>query len=109
MENSEPPTSDQPELGGREVDDEKGNKIGHVVDVIYDEKTFEARMVVVHPGPLHPNHFVPLDRSYVSEEGRLVVDYEKDAVLHSPKAPKDHVLTSSLEEEVLRHYGAVAE
>ena len=40
-----------------------------------------------------------------TEEGEIVVPFSKDTVQHSAKAQGDHVLTTSEETELARHYG----
>jgi hypothetical protein len=90
-------------LTGHPVVDDRHEKVGTVSDVLYDESG-EARWAVVDPGVMRPEKFVPVEGSYLSEEGEMVIPYAKDQVKHSPKAPRDHVLDSRTEIVLEEHY-----
>lgn len=97
------PHGEAANLTGHTVLDDHHNKVGTVSDVLYDDRG-DPRWAVVDPGPLRPEKFVPVDGSYLSESGELVIPYGKDQVKHAPKAPRDHVLDSQIEAELVQHY-----
>ncbi|MDY7099655.1 MAG: PRC-barrel domain-containing protein [Actinomycetota bacterium] len=96
--------ADQPRLQGHDVVDEQGEKIGAVSDVVFDSATGDAAWVVVNTGVLRAAHFVPLQNAYVSAEGRLVVPFDKRTVKGSPRAGRDHIMTSELQHSLVEHY-----
>ena len=97
--------ADHIEFHDREVRDEHANHIGRVSDVIYDEAAGTVDWLVVDLGLLSSQHIVPAATAYRAEDGSIVVPYEKQTVKHSPKAPKDHVLTREDTSELSRYYG----
>ncbi len=96
----------EPHFLGRDVIDERGAKIGIVTDVLPDDETGEPAWVVVSMGLLRSEHFVPLTSAYESEQGRLVLPFDREMVKHSPKAQRDHVLERSTATELRRYYQA---
>jgi len=87
------------------VIDAKGEPLGTITDVVYDETANEPRLVVVDPGRFSKAHFVPLDGAEQTDDGEILVPYEKELVKSSPKARKDHVLSGHEVVEVKQHYG----
>lgn len=90
-------------LRGHVMIDDRQQKLGTVSDVLYDERG-DARWAVVDPGPLRSEHFVPVEGSYVADDGTVVVPYGKDQIKAAAKAPKDHVLEPEVERELVEHY-----
>ena len=90
-------------LTGHPVVDDHQEKVGTVSDVLYDEEG-EPRWAVVDPGVMRAEKFVPVEGSYLSEDGEMVIPYSKDQVKHAPKAPRDHVLDSRTEVVLEEHY-----
>ncbi len=88
-------------LTGHPVLDDHHQKVGTVSDVLYDERG-EPRWAVVDPGPLRSEHYVPVEGSYMTNEGAVVIPYAKEQVKSAAKASRDHVLDSALERELLR-------
>jgi sporulation protein YlmC with PRC-barrel domain len=89
---------------GLGVQDEYGETIGSVSDVLYDESTQQPQWLVVNPGTLRADHFVPTEGSYTTEEGNVVVAYTKQMVKDGPKASGDHVITHEVEHELREYY-----
>jgi sporulation protein YlmC with PRC-barrel domain len=89
---------------GLAVQDEHGATIGSVSDVVYDETTQQPQWLVVNPGTLRADHFVPTDGSYTTEDGNLVVAYTKQVVKEAPKATGDHVITHDVEHALREYY-----
>jgi hypothetical protein len=85
--------------------DQKGNKVGEVVDVVSDPSTLEPKWFVVDPGTFKAAHYVPVLGSYQTAQGDVVVPYDQDSVKHAPKAHRDHIVTPELEQDLLEHYG----
>jgi sporulation protein YlmC with PRC-barrel domain len=92
---------------GLTVHDEHGETIGSVSDVLYDEMTQQAQWLVVNPGTLRADHFVPTAGSYTTEDGNLVVAYTKQMVKGAPKATGDHVITHDIDDELRQYYATV--
>lgn len=89
---------------GHDLVDRDNHKVGKVTDVIYDDQEDRPEWLVVDPGPVSAERVVPLDRAYTSENGNIVVPYDKQQVRHAPKAPLDHVLTPDRVEQLDAHY-----
>jgi len=92
-----------PELTGHPVFDQHHDKVGRVSDVVYDESG-EPRWAIVDPGPLRSEKFVPVDGAYTTNDGDVVVPYDKSQVRAAPKASRDHIMDSATERRLLRHY-----
>ena len=71
--------------------------------MLYDERG-DARWAIVDPGPLRAEKFVPVEGSYMTEDGDVVIAYGKEQVKQAPKAGRDHVLDSHTETVLLEHY-----
>ena len=94
----------EPALTDHEVVDEHHVHVGTVTDVIFDDRDFRPRWATVKLGFMRGEHLAPLDGSYLSEDGRLVLPFDREVVRHAPKAPHDHVLTPEVTREVEEHY-----
>ncbi len=92
---------------GHRVVDDHHRPIGKVTDVIYDE-TGIAKWAVVSPGVFRAEHFLPLDKTYLSLEGNLVVPFDRRTVARSPKAERDHVLSPITERALEQYYQLAA-
>ena len=78
-------------------------------DVLFDDRNMEPRWAVVKiPGLLGGEHFMPVDNSYVDEDGNLIVPWNKDIVKKAPKPGGDHVMTPEVASELREYYGAAA-
>ena len=99
-------TLDDAYRGHRVVDDHH-RPIGKVTDVIYDEMGI-PKWAVVSPGVFRAEHFLPLDNTYLSLEGNLVVPFDKRTVSRSPKAERDHVLSPITERALEQYYQLAA-
>ena len=98
-------TPDEPiSYMGLTVQDEHGETIGTISDVLYDEATQQPQWLVVNPGTLRSDHFVPTNGSYTTEEGNLVVAFTKQMIKEAPKATGDHVITHDVEHELREYY-----
>jgi hypothetical protein len=94
-------------LTGHEVVDSELTKVGKVTDVLSDE-TSTPKWAVVKTGVFGGERFVPLQRTYLDAEGRLVVPLSKSDIKRAPRVRGDHVMTSNLQQELRDYYGLLA-
>jgi hypothetical protein len=97
-----------PSLAGHEVFDNQLHRVGTVTDVLYDEREQEPRWAVVKTGVVSGEHFVPLARSYLDEDGRLVVPHDKASVKRAPRAGRDHIVTRDVARKLRDYYSIAA-
>jgi hypothetical protein len=93
-------------LTGRTVLDNRSAKVGKVTDVLFEEGSPD--WAVVKTGPLSGEHFVPLDSSYVDDDGRLIVPLFKAEIKRAPRAGREHVITTQTRNELRDYYGIAA-
>jgi len=95
-----------PVLTGHKVVDAEGEKIGVIDDVLFDAETNQAMWALVKRGMLHRRPAaVPLTRAFRTDDGDIVVAFDKHTVESAPHVPTDHVLTHDTEEALCAHYG----
>lgn len=87
------------------VIDPTGHKVGTVSDVVPDAITLEPRWLVVDVGVLHSGHYVPVNGASITQDGEVLVPFDKDTVHRAPKAHGSHVLSLVDEGELASHYG----
>ena len=87
--------------------DDHHRPIGKVTDVICDDAGI-PKWAVVSPGVFRAEHFLPLDNTYLSLEGNLVVPFDRRTVSRSPKAERDHVLSPITERALEQYYQLAA-
>jgi len=83
-----------PLFTGKSVIDEHGEPLGSVSDVIFDPQDESPEYLVVKPGVFQRSHYVPVDGSYESVDGDIVVTWERQWIKRSPAASRDHVLSN---------------
>jgi len=105
---SHEPEEGTPRLTGNPVLDASLEKVGTVTDVLFDDGDNAPRWAVVKTGFLGGEHFVPLDETYLDENGRLVVPLTKMTIRHAPRARRDHILTLQARRELRDYYGIAA-
>ena len=93
-----------PSFTGRLVIDEHGDTLGSVDDVLFDPHDETPEYLVVNPGLLRRSHYLPLDGSYETFEGDIVVPWDQHWFKLSPTAARDHVLTPDDRRAVEAHY-----
>jgi sporulation protein YlmC with PRC-barrel domain len=93
-------------LTGRTVLDSRAERVGKVTDVLFDGDSPD--WAVVKTGPLSGEHFVPLEHTYVDDDGHLVVPLEKADVRRAPRAGRDHVITAQARHQLRDYYGVAA-
>jgi len=90
---------------GTKVVDSQGHAVGKVADVLYDDRTLQPRWVAINLGLLHRHQpLVPLQQTYVSDDGRLVVPFSASTIKGAPSA-QGMTPTESEALEVARYYG----
>jgi hypothetical protein len=100
----------RPTYTGHHVLDERGDEVGRVIDVIYtdpstsDDGSMTPSWLVVDPGVLRAAHYVPIEGSYITDAGALVVPWDKRWIKSAPKANGDHLLTSDQITDLEQHY-----
>jgi len=93
-----------PTYTGATVLDERGQRIGDVRDVIYDQDEQQPKWLVVRTGRFRGQHYVPSAGSYRTEASDIVVPYSVEQVNSAPKAGGAHVLSAAEQAELGRHY-----
>ena len=88
-------------LTGHDVVDSQLSKVGTVTDVLSDEQS-TPKWAVVKTGVLGGERFVPLERSYLDTDGRLVVPLTKSDIKRAPRVRGDHVMTNEVQQEAPR-------
>ena len=96
--------SHEPTFVGSTVLDERGETIGTVRDVVFEEANITPTWLVVKPGTFRAEHYVPARDAYRTVDDDVVVPYDKDTVIHAPKA-RGHVVSHENREKLLEHYG----
>ena len=105
MQNEQSDSSAKPEhLTGHQVVDSNHRVLGEVSDVLYDDASNEARWMVIKPGMLRAGHYAPVEGSYVTNDGRVVVPFDKHWLHTAPKATGLHVLDSGTLRQLTEHY-----
>jgi hypothetical protein len=94
-------------LTGHDVVDAQMTKVGTVTDVLSDDRSL-PKWAVVKTGVFGGERFVPLERTYLDAEGRLVVPLTKGDIKRAPRVRGDHVLTSEVQQELRDYYGLLA-
>jgi hypothetical protein len=93
----------QQQWTNRPVVDNHHAPVGKVTDVLYADQDLTPRFATVKTG-LIAERVTPLDGAYVSDDGVLVLPYDQKTIKHAPKAPRDHVLTPAVADEVVDHF-----
>jgi hypothetical protein len=91
------------EWTNRPVVDSHHARVGKVTDVLYADEGGTPRFATVKTGLL-AERITPLDGAYIAGDGVIVLPYDGQVIKHAPKAPRDHVLTRSVADEVADHY-----
>lgn len=90
-------------FSGHHVTNPHQERIGTVTDVVYDHAGDEPRWLVVKLGLLQAERFVPIEGSYETEDGNIVVPFDKKWIKSAPTA-RTHVMSKEIEHEAAEHY-----
>ena len=91
-------------LSDRTVVDPTGEKLGKVSDVLFDDIEDNPSWLVVNPGLFKAEHYVPADGAYLDDDEHVVIPYDAETVLSSPKATSDHVVSTAARSVLRDHY-----
>jgi len=83
-----------------------GETIGKVTDVVYEKGESAPAWLVVNPGILQAEHYAPVAGSYATDDGDIVLPFDKKWLKGAPKATGDYVVDGQLEQELVDHYGS---
>ncbi len=84
--------------------DEEGTSIGEVRDVLFEGSSETPSWLVVKPGRLRSEHWVPARGLRRTDGDELLVPYSCERVRSSPKAARNHVLTQQERRALGQHY-----
>ncbi|MEP1124067.1 MAG: PRC-barrel domain-containing protein [Ilumatobacter sp.] len=105
MSINEIPRNPSESYTGHEVIGSDGETVGKVTDVVYDDTTNQPTWLVVKPGFLRAEHYAPVEGSYTTEDGNIVLPFDKQWLKAAPVASGDHVMDSGLQRDLVHHYG----
>jgi sporulation protein YlmC with PRC-barrel domain len=91
---------------GRTVIDEHGEQLGEIADVVFDQELGRPEYLVVNPGVFRKAHYVPVDGTYETFDGDIVVPWDRHWFKLAPTATRDHVLTNEERHELETHYAS---
>jgi uncharacterized protein YrrD len=101
--------ADSGKITGSSVIDRDGAQIGTATDVIFDDVDLQPRWLVVRYGGLRHHHTaVPFDRTYVAEDGSVVAEPGKEAVMHAPRVGKGAPLSPDEEASLVDYFSVGA-
>lgn len=90
---------------GSTVTDQQGNVLGKVNDVVFESNNTDPTWMVVKPGFLRAERFVPTRGAYRVDSGTLAVPYSRHQVGSAPKAGDGHVVDSRTRADLVQHFG----
>ncbi len=96
--------SDTTQYTGCTLVDEDGERIGDISDVIFGATSTTPEWLVVDPGMLRSERYVPASGSRRTARGDVVVPFRAHTVKSSPKADRRHILTRDTRDVLRRHY-----
>ena len=97
-------TNNSTSFVGQHVIDDQHESVGKVTDVLYDQGSDHVEWLVVKPGLLGGERYVPAEGAYQTADGEVVVPFDKRWVKRGPRAGSDHTLTSRERADVAAHY-----
>ena len=89
------------------VIDHKGHVVGKMVNTVHEDSDGDPDFLVVDPGRFRACHYVPVDGSYTSVRGEVVVPFARWWVMCSPKADKGRVISRKTQTQLTAHYGSL--
>ena len=96
-----------PDTDHNTVIDDKGHVVGKMIETLYGESDGDPDFLVVDPGRFRARRYVPVDGSYTSVRGEVVVPFAKWWVRCSPKAAKGRVISLKTQAQLTAHYGSI--
>ncbi len=99
-------SNEQGNLRGHPVVGSNGEVIGTVSDVFSDDHVNGPKWLVVDPGLFRKERLVPIEGSYETEDGTLVLPYDKKWVTHGPAVDREHYPDAASQRLAQAHYHA---
>jgi uncharacterized protein (TIGR02271 family) len=94
------------DLAGRQVVDQRGDKVGTITDVYFDQDTNAVEWYAVSTGLFGTKtSFVPVAGSSWDDEGNVIVAHDKAAIKDAPRVEPDGDLSEDEERELYAFYG----
>ncbi|MCB1002211.1 MAG: PRC-barrel domain-containing protein [Acidimicrobiales bacterium] len=90
---------------GHQVIDEHGEPVGTVSDVFYDDETStEPTWLVVDPGVFRKERLVPIAGSYETDEGKIVVPFDRKWIKQAPVVDAHHYPDDAARQHAEQHF-----
>lgn len=93
-----------PTFTGSTLADKEGQAVGTIDDVVFDTDSTQPTWLVVKPGFMRAERFVPVRGANWIDDGTVAVPYPRDVVTSAPKAGRDHVVDRETRAELVIHY-----
>ncbi len=97
-------STEQREFRGLEVIDADGEVIGTVSDVFYDDHADAPTWFVIKSGLLRKKRLVPVEGSHETDDGRLVLPYDKQWVTNGPTVRSEYYPDAATTQLAAQHY-----
>ena len=89
---------------GHPVIDDQGERVGTVSDVFYDDASDEPKWLVIDPGVFRKERLVPIDGSYETEDGSIVVPFDRNWIKHAPTVDGHHYPDETTRQHAAQHF-----
>lgn len=89
---------------GHQVIDQYGDPVGTVSDVFYDDQVNKPMWLVVDPGRLRKGRLVPLDGTYETDNGAIMVPFDKHWIKQAPTVSGDGYPDMSVRRLAAQHF-----
>lgn len=90
---------------GHDVIDRDGETVGTVSDVFYEDGATDPSWLVVDPGVFRKERLVPVEGSYETREGKIMVPFDKNWIKDAPKVDGSTYPDLSLRQQSAQHFG----
>lgn len=90
---------------GHDVSDEHGDTVGTVSDVFFDDVSKKPKWLVVNPGLLRKERLVPFAGSYETDDGKLMIPFDKKWIKQAPAVDGDHYPDQGARQHAAQHFG----
>ncbi len=93
-----------PTFTGHDVIDQRGDKVGTVSDVIFEDGSNEPKWLVVDPGVLRKERLVPIEGSYETGDGKIMVPFDKKWIKDAPAVDSSHYPDQDVRQHAAQHF-----
>ncbi|MFV0258226.1 MAG: PRC-barrel domain-containing protein [Acidimicrobiales bacterium] len=94
----------RPTYTGATLNDENGQSVGKIRDVVFEGDSDRPTWLVVKTGLLKGERYVPARGLSVTGSGQVVVPYGKALIDSAPKAGKNHALGQQQRAALAAHF-----